>query len=226
MTLAVSFLTFFFCIQAIRIQDYRSWFERCLAKWAANLFLNSHLQFPSGKLVHKSEGVSDCNFSVPHLHRVNRIPIYILSLPLRLAPPNVNTFFSFYWTWALCLHSELPGSGKRVPDPAVRSFSRPFRIPNICHRYPNYSFLSQFCFSCQISCESCFPGSKSRILLMFLGSREYPSRWPRSPAPFHYHPESWTSVNAIPNTVSFCNPASRTKILANPAFRVAHPVSR
>ena len=110
--------------------------------------------------------------------------------------------------------------------PQCRSFSRPCRILDIFHRYPEYRFLSQSRFLCQICCESRFPGSISRIPLTFLGSREYPSRWSRSPAPFHDHPESRTSVNAIPNTVFFCNPASRTKIFANPAFPVAHPVSR
>ena len=50
---------------------------------------------------------------------------------------------------------------KRFLIPQSRSFSRPSRIPNISHCYPEYRFLSQSRFPCQNFCESCFPGSIS-----------------------------------------------------------------
>ena len=43
------------------------------------------------------------------------------------------------------------GSGKGCPDPAFPLLSRESRIPNLCHRYPEYRFLSKSRIRAQIS---------------------------------------------------------------------------
>ena len=43
------------------------------------------------------------------------------------------------------------GSGKGCPNPAFPLLSRESRIPNLCHRYPEYRFLSKSRIRAQIS---------------------------------------------------------------------------
>ena len=61
------------------------------------------------------------------------------------------------------------GSGKGCPDPAFPLLSRESRIPNLCHRYPEYRFLSKSRIRAQISEIS--GGSQTRTRLTFPESR-------------------------------------------------------
>ena len=68
-------------------------------------------------------------------------------LKLCLAMMKSFCYLPYYFTF--CNYDI--GSGKGCPDPAFPLLSRESRIPNLCHRYPEYRFLSKSRIRAQIS---------------------------------------------------------------------------
>ena len=68
-------------------------------------------------------------------------------LKLCLAMMKSFCYLPYYFTF--CNYDI--GSGKGCPNPAFPILSRESRIPNSCHRYPEYRFLSKSRIRAQIS---------------------------------------------------------------------------
>ena len=108
-----------------------------------------------------------------------------------------------------------------------RSFSRPCRIPNIFHHYPEYRFLSQSCLLCQNFCESPFPGSISRIPLTFLGSRETLPDDPAVPLLFTIipNPEHLSMPSRIPCSSAIPLPVPKFLRIPLSRLHIPYPVN-